>query len=101
LVFWEYFQKNQTTISIFTKLHLMHQISLIVRFLTLKGVVYHNLDPKNLYIKKGLIVKCTDLSNAYHSEINMLKYSKGHCSRKTILPYISNFESNINFSYGD
>jgi serine/threonine protein kinase len=62
--------------TIFTKLHLIHQLSLIIKYLTSNKIVYHNLNPKNLFVRKGLCVKATDFTNAYHCEINILNYGK-------------------------
>jgi hypothetical protein len=41
-------------------------MTLTLKYLTNKNVVYHNLNPKNIYIRKGLVVKINDFRNSYH-----------------------------------
>ncbi len=48
---------------------IINQIAIALKYLRDLNIAYHNLIPKNIYIKRGLLVKLDDLSNAYHYTI--------------------------------
>jgi hypothetical protein len=83
-------------------------VTLTIKYLSNFRIVYHNLAPHNIFIKKGLVVKIKDFTNAYHSDIIYnfgnfgIKLMGGkHLVCKTMIPYVSNYEAIINSSYGD
>jgi hypothetical protein len=40
-----------------------------MKYLKSCNILYHNLSPKSIKIKKGLTVKLTDFSHSYHNEL--------------------------------
>jgi hypothetical protein len=59
--------------SIYTKLNLLSQICLIIKYLRDYCIVYNNLRPQNIKIKKG-IVKILNFSNSFHPIIHKSIY---------------------------
>jgi serine/threonine protein kinase len=55
--------------SLQTKIHIFYQIALTLKYLRDFKIIYFNLRPTNIAIKKGITVKIFDFTNAYHHSI--------------------------------
>jgi serine/threonine protein kinase len=87
-----------------TKLALLTIIIRTLRYLRDCGVVYNNLRPSTIFVKKGLIPKLSDFTNAYHESVTPMQESfKDH------FPYVSilksfyrtySFEKSDSMSFG-
>jgi hypothetical protein len=65
----KYLKKNKKILTINTKLHLLNQISNTLIYLRDSKVLYNNLSPKNIKLKKGLQIKLFNMKNAFHQDI--------------------------------
>lgn len=73
IFFDKFISKNLCTVSIYTKLYLLNQISNIIRTLRNNNIVFHNIIPKRIAIKKNLIVNIFDFSNSYCKNLRTIK----------------------------
>lgn len=64
-------EKNKESISIFTKLALMQQLTTFLRYIRDLNLVYQNLLPRNIFIKKALVLKATNFSNVFSFSLNL------------------------------
>jgi len=90
-----YIESNKKTISIYTKIGILIQIVLTLRYLKNSGTVYFNLHPKNIYMKKGLLVKLFNFTNSYQVE------NKFEIDHNNIFPYIYKGENEWNNERSD
>lgn len=48
---------------------MLNQVTLTLKYLRDHLVVYHNLRPSEILIKKGLILKLRGFTNSHHSQV--------------------------------
>ena len=60
---------NKKTLSLGTKIYLLGQITTTLIYLKKHNIVHANLIPKNIKLKKKLIVKIVDFTKSYHSDV--------------------------------
>ena len=65
----QFVRLHKHSLSIRTKLYLMFNLILGIRFLISREIVHLDLKPANLIVSKQLIPKITDFGEAYHRDL--------------------------------
>jgi hypothetical protein len=77
-----FLRSNQVTISLFTLINILLQIALTLRYLRNCEVIYFNLCPSKIKLKRGQLIKFYDFTNSNHLKLKIA------LDRKNILPYV-------------
>lgn len=87
----KFLKVNKNICSPLTKISILFQISTGLIFLRDNNIVYHNLKPEKVFLRRGMMVKMHDLTNAYLNKKENHKEweAKFRSLYKRKLPYVN------------